>query len=67
MILLQVEERIMSHIDQATINPFHPNISIHIFHTFLYTFPLVLTSRIFFTIKASDVSDYFLYSHDLNE
>ena len=43
MILLQVEERIMSHIDQATINPFHPNISIHIFHSFLYTFPLVLT------------------------
>ena len=43
MILLQVEERIMSHIDQATINPFHSNISIHIFHTFVYTFPLVLT------------------------
>ena len=51
MILLQVEERIMSHIDQATINPFHPNISIHILHTFLYTFPLVVTERIFLINK----------------
>ena len=30
----------------------HPNISIHILHTILYTFPLVLTRRIRSTIKA---------------
>ena len=35
------------------INPLHPNISIQILHTLLYTFPLVLTMRICLTIKAS--------------
>ena len=34
-----------------TLSP--PNISIHILHTLFYTFPLVLTRRICFTIKAS--------------
>ena len=27
-------------------NPLHPNISMHILHTVLYTFPKVLTGRI---------------------
>ena len=35
------------------INPLHPNISTHVLHTLLYTFPLVLTRRIYFTITAS--------------
>ena len=30
----------------AQINPLHPNISMHILHTILYTFPKVLTRRI---------------------
>ena len=33
-------------------NPFHPNISMHILHTVLYTFPTVLTRRICLTIKS---------------
>ena len=28
------------------VNPLHPNISVHILHTVLYTFPKVLTRRI---------------------
>ena len=31
-------------------NPLHPNISIHILYTLLYTFPLVLTRRICLTL-----------------
>lgn len=46
-------------------NSFHPNISIEILYTLLYTFPLVLTRRIGLTIKASLVGDHFLYSQDL--
>ena len=42
-------------------------ISIHILHTLLYKFLLVLTRRIYLKIKASCVGDHFLYSHDLNE
>ena len=34
------------------IKPLHPNISIHILHTVLYTFPKVLTRRICLTIKS---------------
>ena len=34
------------------INPPHPNINIHIFHTVLYTFTKVLTRRICLTIKS---------------
>ena len=34
-------------------NPLHPNISIDILHTVLYTFPLVLIRRICLTIKVS--------------
>ena len=33
-------------------NPLHPNISMHILHTVLYTFPKVLTRRICLTIKS---------------
>ena len=32
------------------VNPLHPNISIHILYTLLYTFPLVLTRRICLTL-----------------
>ena len=34
------------------VNPLHPNISMHILHTTLYTFPRVLTRRICSTIKS---------------
>ena len=33
-------------------NPFHLNISMHILHTVLYTFPKVLTRRICLTVKS---------------
>ena len=34
------------------VNPLHPNISMHILHTVLYTFPKRLTRRICFTINS---------------
>ena len=34
-----------------SLNPLHPNISMHILHTALYTFPTVLTGRICLLIK----------------
>ena len=34
------------------LNPFHPNISMHILHTVLCTFPKVLTRRICLTIDS---------------
>ena len=34
------------------IKPLHPNIRMHILHTVLYTFPKVLTRRIFLSIKS---------------
>ena len=43
-------------------NPLHPNISMHILHTVLHTFPKRLTRRICVAIK-SCVSDH-LYSHN---
>ena len=46
-------------------NPEHLKLSMHIFHTVLYTFPMVLTRRICLKNK-SLVGDHFLYSHDLN-
>ena len=49
-----------------SLNPLHTNISIQFLPTVLYTFPMVLTKRICLTIKASQVGDHFLYSHDLN-
>ena len=36
----------------ANVNPLHPNISMHILHTVLYTFPNLLTGRICLTIKS---------------
>ena len=33
------------------VNPLHPNISLHILHTVLYTFPKVLTRRFCLTTK----------------
>ena len=47
-------------------NPLHPNISMHILHTVLYTFLKGLKRRICLTVKSSLVVDHFLYSHDLN-
>ena len=35
----------------STINPLHPNISMHILHTVLYTFPNVLAGRIRLTVE----------------
>ena len=34
------------------INPLHPNISMHILHIVLYTFPKVLMRRIFFIYQS---------------
>ena len=36
----------------AVFNPLHPNISIHILYTLIYTNQLVLTRRICLTIKS---------------
>ena len=36
----------------TVINPIHPNISMHILHTVLYTFPWVMTKRICLTINS---------------
>ena len=44
----------------------HPNISLYILLTVLYTFPKVLIRRISVIIKASLVGDHFLYYRDLN-
>ena len=33
-------------IQYEQVNPLHPNISMHILHTVLYTFPKLLTRRI---------------------
>ena len=41
-----------STIQKGYLNPLHPNIIMHIFHTVLYTFPEVLTWRICLTIKS---------------
>ena len=45
------------------LNPLHPDISMHILHTFLYTNPKVLTRRICLTIKSFlTVGDHLPYS-----
>ena len=36
----------------CVMNPLHPNFSMYILHTVLYTFPKVLTRRIWLTIKS---------------
>ena len=49
------------------IDPFYPNISVHILHTVLYTCPKVLTERVSLIIKSFGlVGDHFLYSRDLD-
>ena len=40
------------HLQRAQFNPLHPNISMHILPTVLYTFPKRLTRRISLTIKS---------------
>ena len=47
------------------LNPLHSNISMHIPHTVLYIFPVVLTRRICLTIM-SFFRDHFVYSQVLN-
>ena len=49
---------------QRRVNPLHPNISIHTFHTLFSTSPLVLIEKICFKIKASWLGDHFLFNHD---
>ena len=46
-------------------NPLHPSISNQILQTLFYAFSLAMTRRICLTIKASQVSDHFAYSHDV--
>ena len=48
-------------------NLVHGNFRIHIPHTLLWTYLKALMRRICPTIKASEIGDYFLYSHDLND
>ena len=48
---------------KTIVNPSHPNISMHILHTVLLIFPMVLTRRIFSTSADSLV---FYYSDDRN-
>ena len=48
------------------INPLHPNISMHILHTVLYTFPEALTRRICLKICSLKSWCHFLDSRDLN-
>ena len=43
-------------------NCLRPNISMHILHTVLYTFPTVLSKRIELRSRASLIGDRFLYS-----
>ena len=50
----------------SMIHPLHPNISMHILHTVLYTFLKGLKRRICLTVKSSLVVDHFSYSHALN-
>ena len=52
-----------------SINPLHPNISMHILRTVICSFPKMLTWRTCQTIKSFSlalVGDPFLYSHNLN-
>ena len=48
---------------KTIVNPSHPNISMHILHTVLFVFPMVLTRRILSTSADSLV---FYYSDDRN-
>ena len=48
------------------LNPLHPNISLQVLHSVLYTFPMILRKRIWLTIKSFLGFNHFLYSHDHN-
>ena len=48
------------------VNPLRPNISRHILHTVLYTFPKALTGEFVYQSKALSIGDHFRHSHDLN-
>ena len=50
----------------AQFNHLHPNISMYILYTALYTFPDVLTRRICLKSIGSSVNYYFCYSHDID-
>ena len=57
------------HIKNSTLKHSHPGISIHILHTVLSTFPMVLTKKFCLTIN-QELSNlvivyYFYYSYDL--
>ena len=54
---------------KSVIFSLHPNISIHILYSLLYTFLLILKRRICLTIKAAymSVGDQFPCSRDLDE
>ena len=57
------------HIKNNTLKHLHPDISIHILHTVLSTFPMVLTKKFCLTIN-QELSNlvivyYFYYSYDL--
>ena len=50
----------------CSLYPLHPNISMHILHTVLYTFHKVLTRRIIQSSRTCFVGDHFLHSCDLD-
>ena len=52
------------HFGFSCINPSHPNISKHILHTVLYTFPIILTRRVSQS-RAAYVGDQFVYSQEV--
>ena len=60
-----VSGNVGKHTIWVTSNSLHPNISLQVFHTVLYTFPMVLIMRICLTKNFSSL-DHFLYSCDLN-
>ena len=63
----QESNHVSKNFTYIVLNSLYSNISIHILHILLYTFTLVLTRRICLTIKASNISDHFLNSHNLDE
>ena len=61
-----IQEKVKTYVQSWFFNPSHPNLSMHILYTVLYSFPQALTRRICLTInKASLVGDHFLYSRDV--
>ena len=48
----------------AQLNFLHPNINIHILHTVLVTFTMLLIGEFSWQSGASSISDHFLYSYD---